>query len=36
LSHEEGRINYIEFYFKKIPANREVRMGFKAIVREGG
>jgi|GEM_PF-7072527 len=36
LNHEEGKVDYIEFYFKNIPADREVRMGFRAIVREGG
>jgi len=36
LGHEEGRVNYIEFYFDTIPPNREVRMGFRAIVKEGG
>jgi len=34
--NDSGNIDYIEFYFKSIPANQEVRMGFRAVVKEGG
>jgi uncharacterized repeat protein (TIGR01451 family) len=33
---QNGKINFIEFVFDNIPAGGEVRMGFRAIVREGG
>ena len=37
LPYEEGRVNYIEFVFDDIPAEGEVRMGFRAVIRgEGG
>ncbi len=37
LSRDETRnVNYIEFYFQAIPAHKEVRMGFRAVVGDGG
>jgi len=30
---DNGKVNYIEFYFKTIPSYKELRMGFRAIVK---
>jgi len=31
--NDNGNVNYIEFYFKTIPSYKELRMGFRAIVK---
>jgi len=31
--NDNGNVNYIEFYFKTIPSYKELRMGFRAVVK---
>jgi len=33
MQKDNGEINYIEFHFKTIPSYKELRMGFRAIVK---
>jgi len=33
VKKEDSGVNFIEFYFKNIPAQKEFRMGFRAVVK---
>jgi hypothetical protein len=33
VQKEDSGVNFIEFYFKNIPAQKEFRMGFRAVVK---